>query len=76
MTGEISLDGRITAIGGLDLKILGGIKAGVKTFIFPEENKKDHEKYVEKYMDSTMNEGISFHSVEHISNVFERVFSE
>ena len=76
MTGEISLDGRITAIGGLDLKILGGIKAGVKTFIFPEENKKDHEKYVEKYKDSTMNEGISFHSVEHISNVFERVFSE
>jgi ATP-dependent Lon protease len=75
MTGEISLDGRITAIGGLDLKILGGIKAGVKTFIFPEENKKDHEKYVEKYKDSPVNEGISFHSVEHISNVFERVFA-
>ena len=30
ITGEISFDGNITEIGGLDLKILGAIKAGVK----------------------------------------------
>jgi ATP-dependent Lon protease len=76
MTGEISLDGRITAIGGLDLKILGGIKAGVKTFLFPKENEKDYEKYREKYKDSLVNDGVSFYPVEHISKVFEKVFDE
>jgi len=76
MTGEISLDGRITAIGGLDLKIIGGIKAGVKTFLFPKENEKDYEKYREKYKDSLVNDGISFYPVEHISKVFGQVFDE
>jgi ATP-dependent Lon protease len=28
MTGEISLDGKVTEIGGLDIKIIGGIKSG------------------------------------------------
>ena len=28
--GEISLQGKVTAIGGLDLKMLGGIRDGVK----------------------------------------------
>ena len=36
--GEINLQGDVTQIGGLDLKILGGIRAGVKTFIFPKSN--------------------------------------
>ena len=44
ITGEINLQGYITAIGGLDLKILGGIQAGVTHFIFPVENKDDFEK--------------------------------
>ena len=48
-TGEINLQGKVSAIGGLELKILGGIKAGVKTFIYPEENQKDYKKFVEKY---------------------------
>ena len=51
ITGEICLKGNITAIGGLDLKILGGIRAGVKTFIFPKENAKDYNDFVEKYKD-------------------------
>lgn len=49
MTGEICLQGRITAIGGLELKILGGISAGVKTFIYPSENEKDFNDFMEKY---------------------------
>jgi ATP-dependent Lon protease len=36
ITGEISLDGCVTEIGGLDLKILGGLKAGVNEFLFPQ----------------------------------------
>ena len=42
ITGEITLEGNITAIGGLDLKIMGGIKAGIKHFIYPKENNKDY----------------------------------
>ena len=41
ITGEINLQGEITAIGGLEYKIIGGIKAGVKKFYFPEANERD-----------------------------------
>ena len=74
ITGEISLDGNVTEIGGLDLKILGGIKAGVKTFIFPKENKKDYENLLEKYKDKNLFENIQFYCVEHINEVFDLVF--
>ena len=46
ITGEINLQGRVTQIGGLKLKILGGIKAGVKEFIYPRENQKDFKSRI------------------------------
>ena len=49
LTGEICLQGKITAIGGLDLKILGGMRAGVTTFLYPKTNKKDFDNFCEKY---------------------------
>jgi ATP-dependent Lon protease len=67
MTGEICLQGRITAIGGLDLKILGGIRAGVKTFIFPEENQKDFTVFVEKYGTKKDIKFISVSKIEELS---------
>ena len=76
ITGEISLDGSITEIGGLDLKILGGIKAGVKTFLFPKENEKDYCQFVEKYREKEFLENITFFMVQHINEVFEKVFIE
>jgi ATP-dependent Lon protease len=74
ITGEISLDGNITEIGGLDLKIMGGIKAGVKEFLFPCENEKDFNKFMEKYTGSEILDGVVFHRVNHINEVFELVF--
>jgi len=74
ITGEISLDGCVTEIGGLDLKILGGIKAGVNEFLFPQENEKDFKKFNEKYKDSELLKNIVFHKVKHISEVFGLVF--
>ena len=41
MTGEITLRGRILAIGGLKEKLLGAIRAGIKTVFIPNENKND-----------------------------------
>jgi ATP-dependent Lon protease len=74
ITGEITLDGNMTAIGGLDLKILGGIKAGIKEFIYPKENEKDFNGFMEKYKDDELTKGIKFHSFSHINEVFEIVF--
>ena len=74
VTGEISLDGYVTEIGGLDLKILGGIKTGVTEFIFPCENEKDFTKFLDKYKDSELIKDVIFHKVNHINEVFELVF--
>ena len=41
MTGEISLRGRVLAVGGLKEKLLGALRAGIKTVIIPQKNKKD-----------------------------------
>jgi ATP-dependent Lon protease len=41
MTGEVTLRGRVTAIGGLKEKLLAALRSGVKTVLIPEENQKD-----------------------------------
>ena len=41
MTGEITLRGRVTAIGGLKEKLLAALRSGIKTVLIPDENEKD-----------------------------------
>jgi endopeptidase La len=76
ITGEITLDGNITQIGGLDLKIIGGIKAGIKEFIYPEENEKDYQNFMEKYKNSDLVKDIKFNKLNNIIDVFEIVFED
>jgi len=49
ITGELSLNNSITAIGGLEAKVLGAIRAGVETIYYPVENERDMKKIREKY---------------------------
>ena len=76
ITGEINLQGRVTEIGGLDLKILGGIRAGIDTFIYPKSNSDDFNKFMEEQKDKSIFDNISFISVETITEVLDIVFEE
>ena len=48
MTGEIETNGNITAIGGLDSKLIGAKKAGVNLVFVPKENESDFNKIIKK----------------------------
>jgi ATP-dependent Lon protease len=76
MTGEIQMSGHITAIGGLNHKILGSLKAGVKEFIYPKENKKDFDDFYEKYKDDERLKDIKFYEVGHISEALELIIEK
>jgi len=74
ITGEICLNGNVSEIGGLELKLLGGLKAGIKEFIFPNDNKKDYLTFKEKYKNIYNLEQIKFYSVENIQQIIEILF--
>ena len=44
MTGEISLRGRVLAIGGLKEKTMAALRHGIRTVIIPEDNRRDLEE--------------------------------
>jgi ATP-dependent Lon protease len=73
ITGEITLQGKITAIGGLKEKIMGAIKNGVKTILYPKENNRDFNEFNESAGDSYSGE-ILFKEVDKISDVLDYVF--
>jgi ATP-dependent Lon protease len=63
ITGEMNLQGNVTKIGGLDLKILGGIEAGVTEFLFPVENQRDFDDFWEEWGQKDIVNGIKFHAI-------------
>ena len=71
ITGEVDLRGNVTAIGGLEYKITGGIRAGVKTFLYPKENNKDFLEFKEKH---EVSDDIEFIEISSIRDVFTHVF--
>ena len=55
MTGEISIRGRVLAIGGLKEKTMAALRRGVKTVIIPQDNVKDLEE-----IDQTVRKALTF----------------
>jgi len=76
MTGEIQMSGHVTAIGGLNHKILGSLKAGVREFVYPKENKKDFDEFYEKYKDDERLKDAKFYEVDHISEAIELILEK
>ena len=48
ITGEINLQGKVTAIGGLEAKLEGAKRAGITVALYPKENEKDIKKIKER----------------------------
>ena len=69
MTGELTLRGRVLPIGGIKEKVLAAKQAGIKTIIIPQGNEKDFVEIPEDIQD-----GLAFLFVEHMSEVFPKVF--
>lgn len=51
MTGEITLRGRVLPIGGLKEKSMAAYRAGIRTVVIPEENKKDIDEIPKEIRD-------------------------
>jgi ATP-dependent Lon protease len=74
ITGETSFDYILTEIGGLEHKIIKSIPSGVTEFIFPEKNRRDFDKIMDKYSNNEIINGIKFHCVNNIQTVFDLIF--
>ena len=69
MTGEMTLRGRVLPVGGIKEKILAAKRAGVRTIVICEENRKDIEDIKEIYI-----KGLEFHYVKDIQDVISFIF--
>lgn len=66
MTGEITLRGKVLPVGGIKEKILAAKRAGITDIILCADNRKDIEDIRPIYL-----EGVAFHYVKTIDDVFE-----
>ena len=64
MTGEITLRGRVLPIGGVKEKVLGAVRAGIRTIVLPKENAADLEDLPEEVRKS-----LEVHLVEDLGEV-------
>ena len=69
MTGELTLTGKVEAIGGLKEKILGARRNGIKEIIIPFSNIRDLEK-----LDDEVKGEVVFHPVKDIQEVINIAF--
>ena len=70
MTGEITLRGRVLAIGGLREKVLAAYREGMHTIILPKENTRDIDEIPE-----SVRKHLTFIPVETMDEVLEHVWA-
>ena len=70
MTGEITLRGKVLAIGGLKEKALAAYRLGINTVIIPKDNQKDLVEIPKEIRNK-----IKFIAVENINQVFEKAIN-
>ncbi len=66
MTGEISLRGRVMAIGGLKEKTMAALRTGIHTVIIPADNEKDLQD-----IDPTVRAALNFISTDHVDKILD-----
>ncbi len=69
MTGELTLTGRVLPIGGVKEKTIAARRSGLKTLIFPEENRKDFDD-----LPGYLKEGLEVHFAREYNDVFRVAF--
>jgi ATP-dependent Lon protease len=70
MTGEVTLRGRVLAIGGLKEKLLAALRGGIKMVLIPEENVKDLAE-----IPANAREGLEIVPVAHVDQVLEHALT-
>ncbi len=71
MTGEVTLRGRVLAIGGLKEKLLAALRGGIKLVLIPEENVKDLAE-----IPANVKEGLEIVPVGHVDQVLALALTE
>ncbi|TAE34268.1 MAG: endopeptidase La [Alphaproteobacteria bacterium] len=71
MTGEVTLRGRVLAIGGLKEKLLAALRGGITTVLIPAENEKDLEEIPEH-----VKRGLNIICVSHVDEVLIHALAE
>ena len=71
MTGEITLRGRVLAIGGLKEKLLAAKSAGIKTVLIPKDNRADAEE-----LSVEITKGLEILPVENMEEVLSRALAD
>lgn len=70
MTGEITLRGAVTPVGGIKEKVLAAKRAGIEHIIMPADNRRDVEEISPNYLN-----GLTFHYVSQLSEVLPLAFA-
>lgn len=71
MTGEITLRGEVTPVGGIKEKILAAKRAGITDLVLCEQNRRDVDDIGADYL-----QGLSFHYVKNMGEVLSLVFEK
>lgn len=69
MTGEITLTGRVLAVGGIREKLIAARRSHLKTLIFPEDNQRDFDE-----LPNYLKKDLKVHFVSHYDDVYSIAF--